>query len=51
MKIKDKVIGKQQIKGVVITLVIMIVAMLFVYNLAFDVNASSDESLETAINE
>ena len=51
MKIKDKILEDQQIKGVVVTVVIMIVAMIFVYNLAFDVNVSSKESLETAINE
>lgn len=51
MEIRDKVIGKQQIKGLVITLVIMIIAMIFVYNRAFDVNVSSEDSLEAAINE
>lgn len=51
MKIKDKMIGKQQMKCVAVTFVIMIIVMIFVYNLAFDVNASAEESLETAINE
>ena len=51
MKIKDKVIGKQQLKCVAVTFVIMIIVMIFVYNIAFDVNVSSEESLETAINE
>lgn len=37
--------------GVLITLILTIAAMLIVYSMEFTVSASSDESLEAAIND